>query len=112
MPDKTAVDGSVGEAADTCVLQVQNRANEAKNVVVHVRASSLCHSHAAFACLVVGAEARASRVDLNDTHMHLTTEAKAGEHVVLVVNLVARDNGVLCMRLGTISFELELVDVA
>lgn len=77
-----------------------------------VRASSLCHSHAAFACLVVGAEARASRVDLNDTHMHLTTEAKAGEHVVLVVNLVARDNGVLCMRLGTIAFELELVDVA
>lgn len=38
MPDKTAVDGSVGEAADTCVLQLQNRANEAKNVVVHVRA--------------------------------------------------------------------------
>ena len=112
MPEKTAVDGSVGEAAETCVLQLQNRASEPKNVVVHVRASSLCHSHGAFACLVVGAEARASHVDLNDTRMHLTTEAKAGEHVVLVVNLIGLDNGVMCMRLGTIAFELELVDVA
>ena len=112
MPEKTAVDGSVGEAADTCVLQLQNRSNETKTVVVHVRASTLCQSHGAFACLVVGAESRASRVDLNDTRMHVTTEARAGEHVVLVVNLIGLDNGVMCMRLGAIAVELELVDRA
>ena len=112
MPEKISVEGSVGEASETCVLQLQNNTSETKTVVIHVRASSLCRSHGAFACLVVGAESRASLVDLNDSRMHVTTDAKAGEHVVLVVNVIGLNNQVRCMRLGEIAFELELVDLA
>ena len=113
MPDPITVHGSVGEATDTCILHVRNDGPHKERVSVIVTSSSLCKSHGAYAALIVGAECRASRVDLNDSRMHLTDEVDGGQHVVLVVHVIRRhDTTEMCLRLGEIEFTLELVSEA
>ena len=113
MPDPITVHGAVGESTDTCILHVRNEGSHKKRVSVIVTSSSLCKSHGAYASLLVGAECRASHVDLNDTKMHITDEVDAGQHVVLVVHVIARhDTHDICLRLGEIEFAMELVSTA
>lgn len=111
MPDLNETRGAVGEPGNACILEATNDGPDAKRAVVRVTVANLCHSHAAYATLLVDAEPRSSRIDLNDTRMRLETPVLPGEHVVLVVQLVDRRNGTLCIRLGETEFELALTSV-
>lgn len=111
MPNSMESKGAVGEPAGTCIVQATNDDSVAKSAVLRVTAANLCGSHAAYATLLVDAEPRASRVDLNDTKMRIQTEVDPGEHVVLVVQLVNLHNGTMCIRLGETEFQLELLPV-
>lgn len=108
MSSGTAVKGSVGEVADTCILHLHNEAVDTRRAVIRVTARNLCRSHAAFASLLVGADPRVAHVDLNDTRMLLETQVQPNEHAVLVVHLTSLHNDTTCIRLGETEFELDL----
>lgn len=103
------VKGAVGETARRCSLQVVNESNGEQSVVVRVTSVNLCHSHAAYATLLVDGESRATHVDLSNSRMRIGTEVSPGSKVELVVDLVDLHNGIMCLLLGEIEFELELI---
>lgn len=109
MPMSNTAAGAVGESGDSCVLELTNEESKPVTAAVTVTDSSLCPSHAAYACLLVDAEPRTARVDLNNTRMKIQTEVGPGEQVVLVVRLVDLKNGTMCIRLADLAFELTLL---
>lgn len=109
MPGNIPRRGSVGEVADTCLLQVQNQSANRMRAAVRVTAQNLCPSHGALASLLVDAEPRVTHVNLNDTRMHIETEVDPHEHAVLVVHLVDLGTNTMCPRLGETEFELDLL---
>lgn len=109
MPDSVSTRGAVGESAETCVLQVYNDGSDARRAVLRVTEPNLCRSHAAYAFLLVDGDLRYDRVDLNNSRTHIEAEVRPGERAVLLVHLVDLHNGVTCIRLGDIAFELESV---
>lgn len=108
MPTTNALRGAVGESGQSCVLELTNDEPGPVTASVTVTDSSLCPSHAAYACLLVDAEPRTARVDLNDSKMKIETEVGPGEQAVLVVRLVDLRNGTMCIRLADAVFELAL----
>lgn len=103
-----SVAGAVGESGHSCVLELTNEESHPVTAAITVTDSSLCPSHAAYACLLVDAEPRTARVDLNNSRMKILTEVDPGEQVVLVVRLVDLQNGTMCIRLADLKFELAL----
>lgn len=108
MPGQMPIKGAVGEPAEHCILQITNNSSKPKTAVVRTTAANLCGSHAAYSSLLVDADPRRSRVDLNKAGLRVDAEALPGEHVVLIVRLVDLHNGTMCLRLGETEFELEL----
>lgn len=109
MPSELPMRGSVGEAAETCILHAKNDSPDIKRLVVRVSSRNLCRSHAALATILVDAEPRLTQVDLNDSRARLETEVAPGEHAALVAHLVSLHNSAMCIRLGETEFELDLI---
>lgn len=102
--------GSVGETGATSLLCHTVGGATSKMVVLRRKNSSLCPNTGAVAVLSVNGIPVASGT-LTGQGSSIQAEANPGDHVTAVVHTIPLFNNVVCIRLGTLEFQLDECDL-
>jgi hypothetical protein len=102
---KTVASGGVGESGATSQLFHTVQGNTQKILILRVTESSLCPNTGAVGLLVVNGLPQTSGT-LSKSQC-LQVEASPGDRISALVHTVPLFNGVLCIRLGELSFDLQ-----
>lgn len=98
--------GSVGESGASSILCHTVSGTTSKVIVVRQTGSSLCPNTGAVATLLVNGVPVATE-SISAAGSMLQTDANPGDKITVVVHTVPLFNGVLCVRLGDLSFRLD-----
>ena len=103
--------GGVGESGTSVILIHKVKSKAQKLIVLSNVGSSLCGNTGAVAMLVVNGVPKVHGA-ITDKKSSICVKANPGDNVVAVVHTIPLFNGIVCIRLGELSFELQERDVA
>jgi len=108
---ETVGHGAVGEAGNVASVTRQLGSRPpSKLMIVKNVGTDLCGDHGAWAVLTVNGNPVAIG-DITASGASIQTEAAPGDTVVGIVHTVPLNNGIVCVRLGNLKFELLECDI-
>lgn len=102
--------GGVGESGGTSVVTHIVAGPSSKMIVLRNVSSNLCPNTGAIAVLVVNGKPEATG-NISIANSSIQIEAPAGSQVAAIVNTIPLFNGIVCVRLGELSFTLNECDL-
>ena len=102
--------GSVGESGVSTLISYQVTGTIQKLMVLRTTKTSLCGDTGAVAVLVVNGVPTAYG-DITALGSSIQTTANPGDWVTAIVHTVPLNNGIVCVRLGELSVQLDQCDL-
>lgn len=102
--------GGVGESGPSALITHQVTGTIQKLMVLRTTETSLCPDTGAVAILLVNGVPKAYG-DITADGSSIQTTANPGEWVVAIVHTVPLFNGIVCVRLGELSVQLDQCDL-
>jgi hypothetical protein len=109
-PCLTVGHGGVGEPGASTLIAHQVTGKIQKLMVLRTTDTSLCPDHGAVAVLVVNGNPVAYG-DITAQGSSIQATANPGEWVAAIVHTVPLHNGIVCVRLGELSVQLDQCDL-